>query len=169
MEAKENLNIYSERVLTVDQALDVMLTGRSLDMAVINDSAEIEKFNAARLDQLLMSPTETGDLEAYHRARADVWFIPKKYQTIDVLDFLLEKCSTEEERDRVAHEYSLFDEHNLVVLLRFFIYMVAHFRENGIMWGVGRGSSVASYILYLIGVHRIDSIKYNLDLTEFFK
>ena len=35
--------------------------------------------------------------------------------------------------------------------------------------GVGRGSSVASYILYLIGVHRIDSIKYNLDWKEFLR
>jgi DNA polymerase III alpha subunit len=42
-------------------------------------------------------------------------------------------------------------------------------RENDIVWGVGRGSSVASYTLYLIGVHKIDSIKYELDINEFLK
>ena len=31
-------------------------------------------------------------------------------------------------------------------------------RENNIVWGVGRGSPVASYVLFLIGVHRINSI-----------
>jgi DNA polymerase III alpha subunit len=34
---------------------------------------------------------------------------------------------------------------------------------------VGRGSSVASYVLFLIGVHKIDPIKYELPIEEFFK
>jgi len=42
-------------------------------------------------------------------------------------------------------------------------------RENGIVWGVGRGASVASYVLYLIGVHRINSIQYGLDWREFLR
>jgi len=48
-------------------------------------------------------------------------------------------------------------------------YVVDTLRENQIVWGVGRGSSVASYVLYLIGVHKIDSIKYKLPIEEFFK
>jgi DNA polymerase III alpha subunit len=42
-------------------------------------------------------------------------------------------------------------------------------RSNNIVWGVGRGSSVASYVLYLLGVHKVDSIKYGLDIREFLK
>jgi DNA polymerase III alpha subunit len=42
-------------------------------------------------------------------------------------------------------------------------------RSSNIVWGVGRGSSVASYALYLIGIHKIDPIKYNLSINEFFK
>jgi DNA polymerase III alpha subunit len=48
-------------------------------------------------------------------------------------------------------------------------YLVDTLRKNIIVWGVGRGSSVASYILYLIGVHRIDSLYYDLDIAEFLK
>jgi DNA polymerase III alpha subunit len=48
-------------------------------------------------------------------------------------------------------------------------YVVDTLRENNIVWGVGRGSSVASYVLHLIGVHKIDSIKYNIPIEEFFK
>jgi len=49
------------------------------------------------------------------------------------------------------------------------IYFVDTLRKHNILWGVGRGSSVSSYILYLIGIHRIDSIKYNLNIGEFLK
>jgi DNA polymerase III alpha subunit len=42
-------------------------------------------------------------------------------------------------------------------------------RKNKIVWGVGRGSSVASYVLFLIGIHKVNSLKYNLDIKEFLK
>ena len=42
-------------------------------------------------------------------------------------------------------------------------------KENNIVLGVGRGSSVASYILYLLGIHKVDSLAYNLDIKEFLK
>jgi DNA polymerase III alpha subunit len=48
-------------------------------------------------------------------------------------------------------------------------YIVDTLRANNIVWGVGRGSSVASYVLHLIGVHKIDSIKYSIPIEEFFK
>jgi DNA polymerase III alpha subunit len=54
-------------------------------------------------------------------------------------------------------------------LLFYLKYLVDTLRENKVLWGVGRGSSVASYVLYLIGVHKIDSLKYNLDIAEFLK
>jgi DNA polymerase III alpha subunit len=169
METKETLNNYSERVIDVDEALEVMLRGGTIDGAVLNDQDEVERFNAADVGAEISLPTKSGNVTDYHKERSEQWFVPEEYQSIDVLAFLLEKCNTDEQRDRVKTEYTLFDEHNLIILLQFFIYMVAHFREHNIMWGVGRGSSVASYSLYLIGVHRIDSIKYNLDLNEFFK
>ena len=49
------------------------------------------------------------------------------------------------------------------------MYFVELMRENDVVMGVGRGSSVDSYVLYLLGVHKIDSIKYNLDYREFFR
>ena len=54
-------------------------------------------------------------------------------------------------------------------VLQFLKYMVDTLRENNIVWGVGRGSSVASYVLYLLGVHKVNSIKYDLDPTEFLR
>ena len=54
-------------------------------------------------------------------------------------------------------------------LLKIVKYLVDTFEKNNIIWGVGRGSSVASYALHLLGLHMIDSIKYNLPIEEFFK
>jgi DNA polymerase III alpha subunit len=48
-------------------------------------------------------------------------------------------------------------------------YVVDTLRNNQVVWGVGRGSSVASYVLFIIGVHKIDSVKYKLPINEFFK
>jgi DNA polymerase III alpha subunit len=63
----------------------------------------------------------------------------------------------------------LYDERHLEPVLQLMIFLVDTFRKNKIVWGVGRGSSVASYCLYLIGVHRINSLRYGLDIGEFLK
>ena len=49
------------------------------------------------------------------------------------------------------------------------VYLVDHMRENNIVWGVGRGSSTASYVLFLIGIHKINSIQFGLDWREFLR
>ena len=63
----------------------------------------------------------------------------------------------------------LFQERNLFDLLRYLKYLVDTLRANHMIWGVGRGSSVASHVLYLLGVHRINSIFYDLDVQEFLR
>lgn len=57
----------------------------------------------------------------------------------------------------------------MIPILKTMKFIVDTLRANNIVWGVGRGSSVASYALYLMGVHRVDSVKYNLPINEFFK
>ena len=42
-------------------------------------------------------------------------------------------------------------------------------RENNRVWGVGRGSSVSSFCLFLIGVHKINPMLYDLDYKEFLR
>jgi len=76
---------------------------------------------------------------------------------------------TTKEWTRVSEEFEEYRQRNMINLLRYMVYLVDFMRENDIVWGVGRGSSVASYVLYLVGVHKIDSIKYNLDWREFLR
>lgn len=95
--------------------------------------------------------------------------IPQAYKDIDVEEYLLARAVDRVSRERVEAELTEFKARNLYPVLQLMIYIVDTMRENNVVWGVGRGSSVASYCLYLIGVHRIDSIKYNLDINEFLK
>jgi DNA polymerase III alpha subunit len=98
------------------------------------------------------------------------WFMPDEYKELDVVAHLYNLCEGDDEPfHRVNEELAEFQRREMFDLLRYMIYLVDFMRENNIVWGVGRGSSVASYVLYLIGVHRIDSIKYNLDWREFLR
>lgn len=99
----------------------------------------------------------------------DKWFIPYKYQTLDIEQHCLDLCEDQQQINRVNQELTLYRQHNMLIHLKTMKYIVDTLRENNVVWGVGRGSSVASYCLYLLGVHKIDSIKYDLPLEEFFK
>lgn len=96
------------------------------------------------------------------------WFIPKEYKDMDIEGFLIEHCP-KENYNRLQLELDLYKKHNMIPVLKTMKYIVDTLRSNNIVWGVGRGSSVSSYVLYLIGIHKIDSVKYNLPIDEFFK
>ena len=97
------------------------------------------------------------------------WFIPYEYKTMDIIDWLYQQCPTPEIRERVVEELRLFAKHDMIPMLKTMKYVVDTLRANNVVWGVGRGSSVASYVLFIIGVHKIDSVKYKLPINEFFK
>ena len=96
------------------------------------------------------------------------WLIPQEYQNLDIENLLFTICPTDN-YNRLELELSLYKKHNMLPLLKTMKYIVDTLRKNQIVWGVGRGSSVASYVLFLLGVHKIDSVKYDLPIEEFFK
>jgi DNA polymerase III alpha subunit len=97
------------------------------------------------------------------------WNIPDNYLAINLDIYFAEKVSTVQEAMRVAEELALFRERGLEPMLRFMIFLVDVMREHEIVWGVGRGSSVSSFLLYLVGIHQINPVKYNLGIEEFIR
>ena len=97
--------------------------------------------------------------------------IPQHYKDLDIEKYISNKIvdATPEKIERVVMELEEFRARNLFPILQLLIYIIDTMRKNSLVWGVGRGSSVASYILYLLGVHKVDSVKYNLDIKEFLK
>jgi DNA polymerase III alpha subunit len=117
----------------------------------------LERIDQERLDYPVPHPIDPSD-----------WFIPRKYQEMDIESWLLDN-SPKENHERLITEIQLFRQHSMIDVLKTMKYVVDTLRENNIVWGVGRGSSVASYVLFTIGVHKIDSIKYKIPIEEFFK
>ena len=109
------------------------------------------------------------NLEQFDYRNQNTWHMPPEYTKLDIAQWVLNQCNTDAELQRVADELMLFQERDLFDLLRWLKYFVDTMRANKVVWGVGRGSSVASYVLYLIGVHKINSMYYDLDISEFLK
>ena len=109
------------------------------------------------------------DITSFDSLNQHSWLMPLEYKEYPVASYLLGLCTTAEEKARVEMELKLFKEHDMIDLLCFLKFLVDKLRENTILWGVGRGSSVASYCLYLLGIHKINSLKFDLDIREFLK
>ena len=134
-----------------------------LDKCIFEPSADIQKYLDRVLAEHLSYPTPKQKIDQNN------WFIPASYKNMDIEAWVLDQCNTQEQRNRVQIELDLYRKHNMIPVLNAMKYVVDTLRENNIVWGVGRGSSVASYVLHLLGVHKIDSIKYNIPIEEFFK
>jgi len=128
--------------------------------AVILD--DIPKF--IEYDKLAQETREQFD----HRCR-NIWFMPDKYKELDIAELVISRCATPEQLQRCGEELLLYQERGLFNLLRYLVYVVDIMQDNHVIWGVGRGSSVSSYVLYLLGVHRINSMYYDLDAGEFLR
>ena len=162
-------------------------------VVLCDPSDDIKKFNKAMRNEGLteLSTYIPIDVEQkdFDEALQSEWFMPKEYKQLNILNLLQERLQVElnisdgkeplykhwnevlvtPEWARVSEEYEAFKSRNMLLLLKYMNYLVNFMRENNIIWGVGRGSSVASYILYLLGVHKIDSIQFGLDWREFLR
>ena len=108
-------------------------------------------------------------IQEFDHQHQQQWFMPPEYVDFDVAAYCISKCESISEQNRVFEELSEFERLGMLNLLRWCKYFVDTCNENNIVWGVGRGSSVASFVLYKLGVHRIDSLFYNLDIHEFLR
>ena len=166
---KMTKNKFGELVFTEDDLIDLLMCGSEIsagliveDVSVINEQLDyVPEFASATDDELTV--------EQFDYANQSNWHMPKEYKRLDIAEYLLGLCSTDEQLQRIGHELLLYQEKNLFDLLRYLKYLVDTMKSNNIIWGVGRGSSVASYVLYLLEVHRIDSMYYDLNPEEFLR
>lgn len=112
---------------------------------------------------------EDMDLQSFDTQNQKDWYMPEEFNSIDIESYVLGLTNTNEEINRVKQELELYNKFGLYTVLKFLIYLIDVMRKNNIVWGVGRGSSVSSYILYLIGVHKVNSILYKLDINDFLR
>jgi DNA polymerase III alpha subunit len=171
-------NKYGEIILNTNDAFEALYSGKikKLNNILFDDSDDLKKFNAAIKENFdsfpkltIFQEEEIVDKKIFDEENQTNWFIPREAVHENLLEMLYGMCETQEQKDRVELELELFIQHGMLDLLFYLKYLVDTMREHRIVWGVGRGSSVASYVLYLIGVHKVDSLKYKLDIHEFLK
>jgi hypothetical protein len=108
------------------------------------------------------------DVKEFDQLLQSEWFMPNDAKNFDIESHIISITPVGSEK-RVQEELAAFKQHGYLNLLKFLHYLVQNMRSKNMLWGVGRGSSVACYVLYLLGVHRIDSIQYGLDWREFLR
>ena len=148
--------------------LDMLYKGKSLHSTEFTTTEDIDKFNEFCSEFVINVLKKLGDNDF---DRINTYNIPEHYLSLDVKEYVrqLVEQGDSDQTGRVEMELTMFEERNLFPVLRILIYIIETMRKHKLVWGVGRGSSVASYVLYLHGVHKVDSIKYNLDYKEFLR
>jgi DNA polymerase III alpha subunit len=165
---------YGQTYTTSNELCDLLYKNPTLDISLfqVEDSIEYNRSVAelhAELDLLDSYHSISQTVEEFDSILQRNWRMPKEYKDLDIAAYVLGLCKEEHELQRVGEELILYQERDLFDLLRYLKYLIDTLRKNNIVWGVGRGSSVASYVLFLIGVHKIDSLYYNLNIDEFLK
>jgi len=165
-------DVYSRHQMSSWSVVDALLTNPNVDLsqAVFAESAVYNQAVRSNYSEFeLVEQFDDQDPIQFHLGRQQHWHMPVQYQNLDIAEHVLSLCKTDEQLSRVAEELILFQDQNLFELLKYLKYLTDVIQENNIVCGVGRGSSVASYVLYLLGVHRIDSMQYGLDIREFLR
>lgn len=136
---------------------------------------EIESFNAqvTEAEQIRVDSVEPVSFDMS-------WRLPEQYQRLDILhrvfdDFeALSKHSkyTPEQIEiaakRIEDEIDEIEQRGMKEFMRTIVYVLDTFREKHIVWGVGRGSSCACYILFVLGLHSVDCVLHEIPMEEFF-
>lgn len=164
------LDQFGNPVFNEDDLFEALYKGQKLSDEMFVDISDNIKHLEDVSDLKFWLPLDNYDLpiEEYDAAMQADWFMPDEYKSMDIEGYLVSICP-KENYQRLVDELSAFKERNMFDLLRWLKYLVDTMEREGIVWGVGRGSSVASYVLFLLGVHIIDPVKYNLDWREFLR
>lgn len=165
-------DIYGQLILNETDLCHIFLQDptRTVKNAFVEEPVEFSGFLSIENIPDLKVYTDLGiALDEFDEQRQSQWLFPKEYKDMDIAKWILEQCTSESELQRAGEELLLFQDRDMFILLKYLKYLVDNMRDNNIVWGVGRGSSVASFVLFLIGVHRINSLYYDLSIDEFLK
>jgi DNA polymerase III alpha subunit len=165
------LDKFSNPVFSEQDLFDALYQGHQIIPTVpmfVDASEETAQLEKTLEFQFVPLINDEFSKEEFDRALQEDWFMPEEYLTMDIEKFLVDVCPAENYQ-RLVDELTAFKDRNMLNVLKWLKYFVDTCEKEDVLWGVGRGSSVASYVLYLIGVHSVDPIKYKLDWREFLR
>jgi DNA polymerase III alpha subunit len=170
-------NLHGQIIFSEDDLADAVMRGVDVSQlrdVVVDHTVDLQRLAAdTGLDNVLRTwqtpVAENVSVTDFDRENQQHWLMPQSYRDMDIAQRVLSLCDGTEELQRAGQELLMFQERGLFDLLRYLVYLVDTMRDNKIVWGVGRGSSVASFVLYKLGVHRVNSLYYDLDPGQFLR
>lgn len=142
-EAKKVYDLYQKSILTDTQATHEEIENRDDGGCRVEEQPPFER--------------QYGDVEK------------KKEYIIEKIASSTRKRADNSDIDRIEHELNFFfDEDRYIDLIYQVIQLIEGFKEKNVVWS-GRGSSCASYVFYLIGVHDVDAFYYEIPFSEMSK
>jgi len=165
-------DIYGQLIFNENDLVNLYYTDPNLQLKTVLVEDEIkfdQSLELENLPTLIKYTLNTMSVSEFDTCLQNNWFMPKRYYDMDIAQFVLDQCKTDSELQRAGHELLMYQEKNMFNLLKYLKYLVDTMRDNNIVWGVGRGSSVASFVLFLMGVHKINSLYYDIPIEEFLK
>lgn len=166
------LDKYSIPIYNSRDIFDLIYQGYSnkitqFDVELDKDLIQLQEVANIQLQERLPEDLSVEEFDSFSKTQ---WFMPDEYKNLDIENYILELIPPwDDANTRVLEELEEFKTRDMLDILRWMKYFVDTCTTCNIVWGVGRGSSVASYVLFLLGVHQIDSIKYNLDWRDFLR
>jgi DNA polymerase III alpha subunit len=165
-----------QMIFSEDDCVNMLMRGHNMPINGMLVDASVDLETAALIlehvpnfvlyNELAMQAVTVEDFD---HANQGQWLMPDQYKHMDIAEHVLSLCESEAALQRVGEELLLYQARDLFDLLRYLKFLVDVMKSNNLIWGVGRGSSVSSYVLYLLKIHRIDSLHYNLDIAEFLR
>jgi DNA polymerase III alpha subunit len=163
---------FGQQVYTEQDLCDFFLRNpdRRLDKVLVSSIVDFDpNLYLEYIPNIISYQLENLSIDEFDNKSQSNWFIPEEYKQMDIAQYVLEQCKNDVELQRAGTELLMYQERDMFILLKYLKYLVDTMRKNNIVWGVGRGSSVASFVLFLLGVHRINSLYYDLSIEEFLK
>lgn len=163
---------YGQMIFEENDLCDLYLKNpdTKLDQVYIQNSIHISDIlSLDNVPKLIKYIDPNISVEEFDSQAQNSWNMPDEYKSLDIAEHVLSQCNDEYELQRAGQELLMFQERDLFPLLQYLKYLVDTMRKHNIVWGVGRGSSVSSFVLYIIGIHKINSLYYDLSIEEFLK
>jgi len=162
-------------VVSPEMVAQCLLLGATpAKLRVTSDCWEVSQFNQNSPDEEQIKVGADDPVSLNLR-----WHLPLEYQELDLHGYLLDTAAPiiserYDESDqsiaiqRVVDELEEINRRGMVEFIKTIIFVIDTFKKDGVVWGVGRGSSCASFILFILGLHSVDCIRLDVPMSEFF-
>jgi DNA polymerase III alpha subunit len=162
---------FGQYVYNENDIFNIIMSGTDMTNKtfLVNNLDKLNIKNTHYIPHIKQHIKSTMTIEEFDSGCQENWHMPDKYKTLDIAKYILSLCTTQEELQRCGDELMLYQSMGLFDLLCYLKYLVDTMEASNIIWGVGRGSSVASFVLFKLRIHKVNSMFYKLNVTEFLR